>query len=75
MELEGDNYTSCDWCFWYSNLRIIKGTVGLGSKRTRGDHPKYSIIENVQNTEKSPGDLRRLAVSQTPVKDHQQTLR
>ena len=30
-----------------------------------------SIIENGQNTEKSPGDLRRLAVTQTPVKDHQ----
>ena len=28
-----------------------------------GDHPNYSIIENGQNTEKSPGDLRRLAVS------------
>ena len=32
------------------------------------------IAENGQNTEKSPGDLRRLAVTQTPVKDHQQTL-
>ena len=31
----------------------------------------YSIIENGQNTEKSPGDLRRLAVTQTPEKDHQ----
>ena len=33
-----------------------------------------SIIENGQNTEKSLGDLRRLAVTQTPVKDHQLTL-
>ena len=31
-------------------------------------------IEIGQNTEKSPGDLRRLAVTQTLVKDHQQTL-
>ena len=31
----------------------------------------YCIIENSQNTEKSPGDLRRLAVTQTPVKDYQ----
>ena len=30
-----------------------------------------TIVENGQNTEKSPGDLRRLAVTQTPVKDHQ----
>ena len=29
------------------------------------------IIENDQNTEKSPGDLRRLAVIQSSVKDHQ----
>ena len=29
----------------------------------RGDHPNNSIIENGQNTEKSPGDLRRLAVN------------
>ncbi len=19
MEHEGDNFTNCDWCFWYSN--------------------------------------------------------
>ena len=39
-----------------------------------GDRPNYYIIENDQNTEKCPGDLRRLAVTQTPVKDHQLTL-
>ena len=31
----------------------------------------YSITKIGQNTEKSPGDPRRLAISQTPVKDHQ----
>ena len=36
--------------------------------------PNYSIDEIDLNTEKSPGDLKRLAVSQTPVKDHRQTL-
>ena len=36
-----------------------------------GDHPNNYITENSHNTEKSPGDLRRLAVTQTPVKDHQ----
>ena len=30
-----------------------------------------SITENGKNTEKSPGDLRRLAVTQTPMKNHQ----
>ena len=45
---------------------IIKGTGGLGSRRTSGDHLNDSIIENGQNSEKNPGDLRRLAVTQTP---------
>ena len=31
-------------------------------------------IENGNNTEKSPGDLRRHAVTQTTVKKHRQTL-
>ena len=74
IEHEGDNYTNCDSCFRYSNWRITKGTGGLGSWRTGGDHPNDSIIENGQNSEKSPGDLRRLAVSQTPVKTHRLTL-
>ena len=38
------------------------------------DHPNDNIIENGQNTETSPGDLRRLAVTQTSVKNHQLTL-
>ena len=50
---------------------LIKRLEEPGNKRTRGDHPNYSIIENGQNTEKSPGDLWRLAVTQTPVKDYQ----
>ena len=41
---------------------IIKGPGRFRSWRPNGDHPNNSIIENGQNTEKSPGDLRRLAV-------------
>ena len=55
-------------------MRITKGTGGLGSWRMSGDHPNYYIIENSQNTEKSSGDLRRLANPQTPVKNQQLTL-
>ena len=44
---------------------IGKGTGRLGNKRTSRYHPNYSIVENGQNTEKSPGDLRRLAATQT----------
>ena len=74
MKHESDDCTNCDWRFWHSNLRIIKGPGGLGIWRSGGDHPNNSIIENLQNTEKSRGDLRRLAVIQTQVKNHQLTL-
>ena len=50
---------------------VIKDLEIRGSSR---DHPNNSIIKIEQNTEKSPGDLRRLAVSQTPVRTHHLTL-
>ena len=50
-----------------------KGTEGLGNKRMSGDLPNYSMKIG-QNTEKSPVNLRRLAVIQTPVRNHQLTL-
>ena len=43
-------------------------TGGHGGWRTGGNHPDYSIVENGQNTEKSPGNLRGLAVTQNPEK-------
>ena len=52
----------------------IKGTGGFGNKRTSGDHLNYSIVEIGKNTETSPGDLRKPAVTQTPEKNHQITL-
>ena len=42
--------------------------------RTSGDYPNYNIIEISHNTEKSPGDVRRLTVTQTSVEDHPLTL-
>ena len=36
----------------------------------RGDNQNDWIIDIGQNTEKSPGDLRRFVLTQTPVKDH-----
>ena len=48
------------------------GTVTVKNQRPRRDHSDYSIIKIDQNTEKSPWDLRRLDVIQTPVKAHQQ---
>ena len=54
--------------------KIGKRTRRLRNKRTSGDHPNYNVIDIGQYTKKSPGDLRRLAVTQTPVKIHQVTL-
>ena len=65
MEHKGDNYTNRDWYFWYSHQKIIKGTGGLGNKRTSGGHPNCYIVENGQNTEKSLGDLMRRTATQT----------
>ena len=49
-------------------IGLVKGLV------TGGDCPNYSIVEMGQNTEKSPGDLRRLVVTQTLGKNHLLTL-
>ena len=43
----------------------------VGNRTTCRDHPNYGITEIDQNAEKSPRDLRRLAVSQIPEKDYQ----
>ena len=52
------------------------GTVtgGIGNKRKSGDHPNYGLVEISHSTKKSPGDLRRLAVTWTQVENHQLTL-
>ena len=72
LEQESDGDTDCEWCAWYSHQRIDKGTRGHGNKRTSGNHPKYYVTSNGQNTEKSPRDLTSLAVTQTPVKNHEE---
>ena len=61
MDHESDGDTNCNWSTRYSHHGISTGTGGLENKRTTGDHPNYGIVEIGQNTEKSPGDLRRLA--------------
>ena len=53
---------------------LVKKTRRLGHKRTSRNNSNYSIVEIDQNIKKSQGDLRRLVVSQTSVKNHQLTL-
>ena len=74
MGHESDSDTNCNSCARYNLEGIGTGTGGFGDKRTSGVHPNYSITEIGQNTEKSPGDLRRLAVTQNSVEDNQLTL-
>ena len=46
---------------------LLKGLEDFENGRTSRDNPNDIIAKNGQNPETSPGDLRRLAVTQTPV--------
>ena len=70
-EQEGVGYTHSNWRAPYSHQRIDMQARGFGNKSTSRDHPNSSLVESGQNSEKSPGDLRRLAETQAPVKSLQ----
>ena len=53
---------------------IGNGTEKFRNKWTTKDHPDYNIIKIGQDTVKSPGDLRRLAVTKAPVRNYTLTL-
>ena len=69
MEHKGDGDTSCNWCTRNGLGRFSKEVRRLGNRRTTGDHPNHRIVKTNKNTEKSPGELRRLFVAQIPMKD------
>ena len=71
MGYESDDDTNCQGCTQYSHQRNSTGTGGLENKNRSGDHPNNSLIKIGQNTEESPGEVRRIAVTQTPVKGFQ----
>ena len=57
-------------------LRMVSQRLGkeagrVGNRRTNRGRLDNNIAEIDENTEKSPGDLRRLFVTRTPVKDLQ----
>ena len=68
MDHEGDSDASCGWCTWNNTQMIGKGTGRLENERKSKGHSDDSIIKIDQNTEKSLGDLRQLAVTQTSKK-------
>ena len=63
IEHENDGDTNCNWCTRYIHERFGTRIGGLGNKRMVEDHPNYSIVEISQKTKKSPGDLKKLAVT------------
>ena len=67
MEHESDGDTNC-------NLRTGNNPQRIGAETERLGNIETSIVEIGQNIGKSPGDLRRLAVTQTPVRNYQFTL-
>ena len=71
MKVDGD--TNSNWNCRYNHQRICGGTGRHRNKRTSGDHLNYSIGEIGKSIKKSFGDLSRLVVTQTPVKNHPRT--
>ena len=69
MEDEGEGDTYYNWCARNNPQRLGKETGRHGNRSRSRDQPNYSIVEVAQNIEKSPGDLRRLAISQTLLKN------
>ena len=55
--------------------QLEKGWRNWKSEMKKRDHPDYGIVKIGLNTEQSSGDPRKLAVTQTSVKDHQLTLK
>ena len=74
MEHEGNVDTSFN-CYTRNNpQKFGKWTRKLRNQRMSGDHRNYNMIKIGQNTDRSPLDLRRLSITQAPMKDHQLTL-
>ena len=65
MDLEEDGDTNYNWCIWNDSRKPGKRVGRFENRRMSRDHLNYSITKIKQNTETSPGDLKRLAVSQT----------
>ena len=66
----GNSDTNCGWSTWDNLQRIGTGITKLGNKKTSRDHPDKSILRSARMPRRVPGDLKRLAVTQTQVKNH-----
>ena len=67
MEQEYDGDTNNNLYTWNNPQMISKETRKLRNQMTCRNRPDNSITQIDQNTEKGPGELKRLTVTQTPV--------
>ena len=74
VEHEGDGDIGYNWCTWNTPQWFGKRSGRSGNRKKNQKCLNYSLLEINQNTELSPGNLRRLAVTQTTEKDHQLNL-
>ena len=74
IDHENDDVTNFYLSAWNEPQKFGKGIQRIVNQKTNQDHPDYNIVEIGQNSEKTPGNLRRLTVTPSSVKNHQQTL-
>ena len=63
MEHEDDVDTNCNWYISNGPRSLSEGTGTVGNQLKKRDYQDYGIGENDSNTEKSPGELKRLIVT------------
>ena len=59
-----------NWRAWNGSQRFGKWVGSVENQWTNRGYSGYNVVEISQNTENCHGDLRRLAVTHIPVKDH-----
>ena len=73
MEHENDGDTNCNWCARYTK-ELLQGLENLEITGRAETIQTTALLGSTRVSTKSPGDFRRLAVTQIPVKNHQLTL-
>ena len=69
MEHESDWDTNFNWYVWNDTERFGDRAGRVRMEGRTEVIPNYSIVLFSQNTKKSPGDLRKFAVTQTPMEN------
>ena len=74
VEPESQGNTCYSWCTRNGHQEPGKGNGRTGYQWENRNHPDCNMFEIGKNTEDGTGELGRLAVTQTPVKDPQITI-